>query len=157
MKARLREAFHGQIKTHVDRRLSPVDRAHVSTEVGGQTFLSPVHRWLNTAVELDVLLLVPPARRLVGDPDNRLKTLIDGLTRPANDQQMQGHVPPSEGGPTYCLMDDDGLVKRLSVDSRRWFEPTTEPQEALVVVTATLVLDDDAGLTSQTANLILVL
>lgn len=93
----------------------------------------------------------------MGDVDNRLKTLIDGLTRPANPQQMQGFIPQSDGGPTYCLMNNDQLVKRLTVDARRWFEPNVPPNEALVIITANIVLGDNADLSSPTGNLLLVL
>lgn len=131
--------------------------AHASTDVDGRTFISPAHAELRTAVELDVLLLVPPRRSSTGDIDNRMKTLLDGLTRPANLEQLRGFSAPPDGGPTYCLMDDDRLVRRLSFDSRRWFDPAADPQEALAIVTATLVLGDNADMTSPTGNIFLVL
>jgi hypothetical protein len=119
--------------------------------------VAPAHTALRTAAELDVLLLTPASSRNVGDVDNRLKTLIDGLTRPANAGQMQHFVPPADGGPTYCLMDDDQLVKRLTVDARRWFEAGIPLDEALVVVTASIVLGDNADMSSPTGNIFLVL
>jgi hypothetical protein len=89
--------------------------------------------------------------------DNRLKTLIDGLTRPVNSQQMQHFIPPTDGGPTYCLMDSDELVKRLTIDARPWFESGMPQNEALVVLTATIVLGDNADMSSPTGNIFLVL
>jgi hypothetical protein len=155
-KAELRNVFHPQIAAQVSRRLGNAI-ANATTTLEGQAFVSPCHRDLRTAAELDVLLMTPESARNVGDVDNRLKTLIDGLTRPANTQQMQGFMPPSDGGPTYCLMDDDQLVKRLAVDARPWFEPGVPLDKALVVVTATIVLGDNADMSSPTENIFLVL
>lgn len=93
----------------------------------------------------------------MGDTDNRLKTLIDGLTRPANPDQLQGFEGPEDGEPTYCLMDDDSLVQRIGVDSRTWHVPPLGSSEALVVVTASIVLSDTANMQSPIGNIFLVL
>ncbi|WP_326568156.1 hypothetical protein VSH64_41315 [Amycolatopsis rhabdoformis] len=63
----------------------------------------------------------------------------------------------ADGGPTYCLMDGDDLVKRLTVDARPWFGRGSGDNEASVVVTATVVLGDDADLMSPTGNLFMIL
>jgi hypothetical protein len=102
-------------------------------------------------------MFVPQRATTAGDVDNRLKTLVDGLTRPANPRQLKGHVPLDATQPTYCLMDDDGLVRRLSVDARPWFDSTASTNEALVIVTATIVLGSNADLSSPTATCFLVL
>lgn len=158
-KAVLRSHFHNQIRAQLDPLMVDTARDLATTHFGGYSFLAPAHSALATAVELDVLLLVPATtrKRSVTDVDNRLKTLIDGLTRPVNDQQMVDHKEPEGGGPTYCLLDDDALVKRISLDSRRWFEDAACQTDALVVVTATLVLGDDAHLGMSTANMTLVI
>jgi hypothetical protein len=90
-----------------------------------------------------------------GDLDNRMKTLVDGLTRPANRQQASRAQPKDE--PTYCLMDDDSLLKRLGLDTRRWFEPGIQPDEAFVLISATMVLGDNADMTSPSANMFLLI
>ncbi|MEU3457641.1 hypothetical protein ABZ671_29160 [Micromonospora sp. NPDC006766] len=156
-KANLRTAFHSQILAQVRSRLAEKTVKAVTSTIGGHAFVSVVHQNLRTAVELDVLLLTPQERRQVGDTDNRLKTLIDGLTRPANLEQMRDYVPPDDGGPLYCLMDNDALVNRLSVDSRRWFVPNVTDTDALVLVTASIVLGANADMTSPTANIFLAL
>lgn len=156
VKTELRQAFHPQIAAQIGLRLgNSIEQA--TTEFGGHRFVSPVHRDLRTAAELDVLLLTPKSSRSAGDVDNRLKTLIDGLTRPVNSQQMQHFIPPTDGGPTYCLMDSDELVKRLTIDARPWFESGMPQNEALVVLTATIVLGDNADMSSPTGNIFLVL
>jgi hypothetical protein len=102
-------------------------------------------------------MLAPRGRRPVGDTDNRLKTLIDGLTRPANLDQLQGFESPDDGGPTYCLMDDDSLVQRIGVDSRTWHVPPLGSNDALVVVTASIVLSETANMQSPVGSIFLVL
>lgn len=69
---------------------------------------------------------------------------------------MRDFVPPSIG-PTYCLMDDDSLVKRLGVDSRRWHDPEASEYDTLAIVTAKVVLGDAADMTSPTGSMFLVL
>jgi len=156
VKGALRAAFHPQIKAQIERRLGK-PATEVETDFQGHKFISPAHEKFRTAAELDVLILTPNSSRSVGDVDNRLKTLVDGLTRPANPQQMQGFQPPPGGGSTYCLMDGDQLVKRLTVDARPWFEVGVPDNEALVVVTATIVLGDNVDMTSPMGNVFLVL
>jgi hypothetical protein len=87
--------------------------------------------------ELDVLILTPTAIARPADLDNRLKTLIDGLTRPGNLQQLPpGHSTPAT---TFCLLEDDGLVTRLSVDSRPRLGRPVGSTDVLVVVSVNIV------------------
>lgn len=157
IKADPRRAFHPQISAQVERLLGGNSRQHVTTSMGEYEFISPAHSNFHTAVELDILMLAPRGRRPVGDTDNRLKTLIDGLTRPANSNQLQGFRAPDDGGATYCLMDDDSLVQRIGVDSRTWHVPPIGSSDALVVVTATIVLSETVNMDSPVGNIFLVL
>ena len=157
VKADLRAAFHPQIYAQVRSRLTANSVADITTALEGHSFASVAHPAMRTAVDLEILLMTPKGKREIGDTDNRLKTLVDGLTRPANKEQLRDYKPPPGGGPLYCLMDNDALVNRLSVDSRRWFAPDTKNGDALVVVTASIVLGLNADLTSPTANLFLIL
>lgn len=152
VKADLRRAFHPQIKAQVGRLLSEQTEESLRTTVGEFEFVSPAHPTLRTDVELDVLLLSPHKPKS-GDVDNRLKTLVDGLTRPANPQQFQGFSAPAGGGPTFCLLDDDNRVQRLSLDSRVWHDPSAAANDALVVVTAKVVLSQTADLKNPMATL----
>lgn len=130
-------------------------RPRATSTIGGFDFVAPVTRELTTAAHLHVLLLTPPSVR-VGDADNRLKTLIDGLTRPANPQQLQSHEAPPEGGPTYCLLEDDRLVERINFDTRRW-HGASDPHESLVVITATIGISVETHTASPVASLLLVM
>jgi hypothetical protein len=155
VKATLREAFHPQIKTQVEPRLGK-NRRNIMTSFMGQQFFSPAHPGLRTAAELHVLMLTPVVDRRPGDVDNRLKTLVDGLTRPANPQQMSNFTPPDPAG-TFCLLDDDARVTRITLDTRNSYRPPRASKEVLVVVTAKIVLGADADMSSPTGNLFLVL
>jgi hypothetical protein len=157
-KRALRHAFHPQIRDQVEPLIPADIKPKLHSPVGEFVFLAPVHRQLRTAVELDVLMLVPQQATTAGDVDNRLKTLVDGLTRPANLQQLEEACDPADAAqPTYCLMDDDGLVQRLSVDARPWFDSTASTNEALVIVTATIVLGSNPSLETPMATTLLVL
>ncbi|WP_162908141.1 hypothetical protein [Allorhizocola rhizosphaerae] len=158
-KAALRSAFHPQLVEQVRNRVNPKNLPRITSTVEGQEFVSIANKYLRTAVELDVLLLTRRGVRASGDMDNRLKTLIDGLTRPQNKEQMRAFQPPHGGGPMYCLLDDDDRVVRLGIDSRRWYDPRANDGDALVVITATMVLGEDASMNNQTptANLFVVL
>lgn len=157
VKSALREHFHPQIRDQSVGMMSGEAKVRLTTDVGDYRFRSPAHSAMRTAVELDVMILAPRGRTPPGDLDNRLKTLIDGLTRPASEQQLLGHVPPSEGGPTYCLMDDDALVERISVDSRPWFDPTASVGEVLVIVTAELVLAPGSDFSTPLTSMFLLM
>jgi hypothetical protein len=155
VKAQLRDTFHLQIKAQVGQRLGQ-DRSSIVTRFEGHDFVSPAHRRFRTAAELHVLMLTPRSERTAGDADNRLKTLIDGLTRPANPQQMKDFVPPDSEG-TFCLLDDDALVRRVTLDTRTSYRGGAASNDALVIVTAKLVLGENADMSSPSGNMFLVL
>lgn len=157
VKADLRRAFHPQIKSQISGLTDKTNLPLMTTQIGGYEFVSPAHSSLRTAIELDIMLLSPRVRLPAGDVDNRLKTLIDGLTRPGNAQQLQGFAEPEEGGPTYCLMDDDQLVQRIGLDSRAWHVPQDGTSDALVVVTAAIVLGEGSDLSNPMASLFFVI
>ena len=159
IKSQLRASFHSQIQAQVEVLLSGTSKSwsHLESEVDGIRFRSPVHSGFATAANLEVTMLVPSKGRRAGDLDNRIKTLVDGLTRPANSQQLQGYVPPSNFGPTYCLLDDDGLVQGLSVETRPWYDPGADADEALVLVKAKIVPGRSFGAGSPVNNLIFLL
>jgi hypothetical protein len=156
MKAALRAAFHPQLKAQVEPFIPSRNWNVASTVLEGHRFVSPAHRGLHTAIDLEILLLTPLRQRAIGDTDNRLKTLVDGLTRPANPQQMKEFEGPADGGPTYCLLDDDSLVQRISIDSRRWHQPMADPRDAFVVVTARVVLSQSADMSAPVTTLLLL-
>ena len=96
----------------------------------GHEFVAIVRPALKLKCELSVSMLVnhPPGSpvRGVGDPDNRVKTLVDALRVPKGQQEFQGAtVPP---GLYACLMEDDAAITVLSVTTDRYLAcPETSP------------------------------
>jgi hypothetical protein len=89
------------------------------TERGRFTFVPLVTPRLNLVCHLDILFLRPgPPGSLVqqgGDIDNRLKTLFDSLQLP-DANQVTDDTPGDGETPFFCLLEDDGLITRVSVD-----------------------------------------
>jgi hypothetical protein len=135
IKARLREAFSPQVEEQLRSRVKTFE--HLDSQVGGHNFVCVVNDRFRTGAELEVLILTPTDLARPGDIDNRLKTLIDGLTRPANSQQLQDTAP--NGETTFCLLEDDGLITKLAVDSRSWLGRPAGSNDVLVLVSANIV------------------
>lgn len=51
-----------------------------------------------------------------GDIDNRLKTLFDALRMPQHESELPVGCK-HRGGPFFCLLEDDSLITRLSVNT----------------------------------------
>jgi len=58
-----------------------------------------------------------------GDLDNRLKTLFDALRMPQSDAELGGIVPETENARVFCLLEDDALITRMSVNTQQLLEP----------------------------------
>jgi hypothetical protein len=112
----------------------------------------------NLACELSIALLrqQPPGKLLGegGDIDNRLKTLLDALRMPnrAKAQQAQIETRPDDD-PIHCLLQDDALVTKVSVETDRLlrhaddqFDLVAIIQVRVIVTTATMA---NIGLESQ--------
>lgn len=77
-----------------------------------------------------------------GDIDNRLKTLIDALRVPNDGAELGKYRVPDEGeNPFFCLLEDDILISKLSVEADTLLEPVSVPpnrNDARVVITVKL-------------------
>lgn len=84
-----------------------------------------------------------------GDIDNRLKTLLDALRMPLADQEIPAHMWGRDNETLYCLLEDDSLVSRLSVDTRRLRTLRTENESSdyaeLIVEASIVALRPHAG------------
>jgi hypothetical protein len=58
-----------------------------------------------------------------GDLDNRLKTLFDALRMPHRDDELPKDIPLGES-PFFCLLDDDALITKLSIETFALLTPT---------------------------------
>lgn len=91
----------------------------------GFRFLPLIRKDWDILCELHVLLLRrdPPGSALdAGDIDNRMKTLIDGLRKPHSLQELAGNAPEAGEDPFYCLLEDDKLVTKFTVETDRLYD-----------------------------------
>jgi hypothetical protein len=98
-------------------------------EVGGFKFVPLVNAKFYLLCEIAVTLLRPePPGSIItqsGDIDNRLKTLFDALRMPkTTDEIPKGDFPREDEGFFFCLLEDDNLISRISVDTDTLLEPT---------------------------------
>lgn len=97
---------------------------------GNYRLLPLVTKDLGLFVGIDVLFLRPdPPGVLIrsGDIDNRLKTLFDALRMPGPDSnELGGLEPASDENPFYCLLEDDRLISKVSIETDLLLEPSDE-------------------------------
>jgi hypothetical protein len=58
-----------------------------------------------------------------GDLDNRLKVLFDALRIPTSVEEIGDDRPAEDGEVFFCLLADDRLITRVSIESFRLLEP----------------------------------
>jgi hypothetical protein len=88
-------------------------------EKGGRKFLPLVRERLGLRCGLKITFLrkEEPGRVYQGgDMDNRLKTLFDALSVPTAEQVAND---PTIEDPIYCLLEDDGLIAGLNIETHR--------------------------------------
>ncbi len=113
-------------------------KSSVVVQKGSVRFAPLVTTALDLYAELNVLMLRhQPRGDLItdgGDIDNRLKTLLDGLRIPRNPSEMPSGESPD--GLFYCLLEDDSLVTKVSVETDQFLSlETSEDVLAIVHVT----------------------
>ena len=147
---RVRCAFHKQLqelwKTHPALDAQHLDEVRPKGDISvlekraGHSFVCVVTNRLFLHCELQILFLRPhPKGEIVtqsGDLDNRIKTLFDALRIPtekeANSLFRESTALES---PFHCLLQDDALISKFSVDADRLLE-FTNPREVHLVITA---------------------
>lgn len=137
----LRRAFHQQL--HELRSQPPFSQERESgfvtnygepqepqrfQNLSGFTFVPLVSTYLRAIAELDIIMLRPePPGSIVtqsGDIDNRLKTLLDSLRIPQNEQEIpSGDSPKENENPFFCLLEDDNLITKITVSTDRLLKP----------------------------------
>ncbi len=91
----------------------------------GFNFVPLVTFDLNLICGLDILFLRhgPPGEVLQsGDIDNRLKTLFDALRIPTANERYSDKTPEESERPFYCLLEDDKLITKVSVETDQLLE-----------------------------------
>lgn len=94
----------------------------VLKEIGPFTFAPLVCTRLNLTAQLTITMLRPEEPGSIvtqaGDIDNRLKTLFDALTVPSQQNALHGaDEPTSDEIPFFCLLEDDNLITKVSVET----------------------------------------
>lgn len=107
-------------------------------KVGKFHFVPLIRQNLDLIAEIDILLLrSEPLGGIVnnsGDIDNRLKTLFDGLRCPSDEQQIKGIEPDENEKPFYCLLEDDKLITRVSVTTKRLLDSDLGKDEVKLIL-----------------------
>ncbi len=148
-KQEMRKVFHKQLKRLWDNRpalksmlndpqdflsVNRVDRT-TRFETLPQRFACGKYRLLPLVTEdlnlicgIDILFLRPDKESVLtklGDIDNRLKTLFDALRMPGPDtKELGGLEPTRDEDPFYCLLEDDSLISRVSLETDTLLQPT---------------------------------
>ena len=110
----------------------------------GQFNLVPlVTRDLDLKCGLEILFLRPDYPGGIvrsGDIDNRLKTLFDALRIPGPDAELGGATPQRDENPLFCLLEDDSLITRVSVETDLLLAPIAgDVNDARIVISVSIV------------------
>ena len=149
-KQRIRQAFHPQLaelwshrplSDHLSYRLPTDENGSISAviQAGPHTFVALVNAKMCFTAELDILMLRPerPGGIILagGDIDNRLKTLLDSLRAPSDNPQEYNEITmhSSVDDPIHTLLEDDGLITRISVNTDRLLNAPTPHHMRLVI------------------------
>lgn len=110
----------------------------VVVEKDGLRFAPLITRRLHLYAEVSVLLLRQQPRGTLitdgGDIDNRLKTLLDGLRIPRGSNEGRQELPDvPDPVPFFCLLEDDSLVTKVTVESEQLLRPA-QPDEVPAII-----------------------
>jgi hypothetical protein len=139
-KQNLRKHFHRQLRllwdTHPSLRKQltttgpPRSLKHFRAaefERLGSNYVPLVRKEAGLDCSVNILMLRPdPPGTLVksGDLDNRIKTILDGLRMPDSRAELGDHSTPTDDEkPFYALLEDDGLITQLSIETDTLLEP----------------------------------
>ncbi|WP_146188354.1 hypothetical protein [Methylosinus sporium] len=96
--------------------------------VGGSTFVPLVRKSFALTCSLKIKFLRQGAPGNIysgGDIDNRLKTLLDALSKPTPEQVINDSAI---SGPIFCLLEDDSLLTGISVETERLLNRPDSPR-----------------------------
>ena len=108
---------------------------------GNWPFIPIVSKKIDLQCALDITFLRQQAPgQLIGDGgdiDNRLKTLLDALSVPPPAQKKFFHEEvsePSPGQAIFCLLQDDSLIIRLTVETDRLLRPASSKHDLMALI-----------------------
>jgi hypothetical protein len=97
----------------------------------GFNFVPLVTPEIELFCSLEILFLRPDRPGGVvwaGDIDNRIKTLLDALRIPVASEDYSQRTPADDEKPLFCLLEDDKLITKLSVETDQLLEFSTASQ-----------------------------
>ncbi len=108
-------------------------------EVGDHYFAAFISEKLFLNAELVITMLRPQAPGNIimqsGDIDNRLKTLFDALSVPAQENQIPNNIAINNpNNPIYCLLQDDRLISSVHVKTDRLLDPNATEKEVVLLI-----------------------
>ncbi|MGM3306887.1 hypothetical protein ACSQ6I_13115 [Anabaena sp. WFMT] len=152
-KHRIRQYFHKQLKVLwsepplkdlKDYQLLETTPAGYKKEFsfehkfGNFQFVPLIRENLDLIAEIDIILLTSePLGGIVnnsGDIDNRLKTLFDGLRCPSKPDEIKEIQPEPDEKPFYCLLEDDKLITKVSVTTKRLLDSDIGKNEVRLIL-----------------------
>lgn len=163
IKQEIRRDFHTQLKKlwtfpplkdYTQRENDYLDEKNPQTfihRLGDFKFVPLVNKKFDVIAEIKLVLLHPEPPGLIithgGDIDNRLKILFDSLQMPRNiDELPTGDSPREDESPFFCLLEDDKLITRVSVETDTLLDPKKEsPYVELLIQVKTKVTRTTIG------------
>jgi hypothetical protein len=121
------------------RRQDPKEPAmiYIGKKLNGIDYIPVISTKHGVRAQLDILSLsseLPGGALNCGDIDNRMKTLFDALSAPANKQQVPQNPDTEPDRRVYCLLEDDRLVTSVKVENERLLDVPPGDRDALVII-----------------------
>jgi len=115
----------------------PLKSMFYTVSLCGYQFVPIINRPHELACALEILMLRREKPGAIishgGDLDNRLKTLFDALRMPHHKSELSGVKIPSKEERMYCLLEDDSLITRVSVNTQQLLEPSSKETSKSIV------------------------
>jgi hypothetical protein len=124
------------------RHREPTDTDYALLEQRGSAVFAPlISKRNDLQCELDITFMRQQAAgQLIGDGgdiDNRVKTLLDALSVPPPAQaNFFSDTGPSR--PIFCVLQDDALITKLSVETDRLLRPSKSRHDLVAIVQVTV-------------------
>ncbi|MBF0317644.1 MAG: hypothetical protein HQL04_05660 [Nitrospirae bacterium] len=102
-------------------------------------FASLICNYLKLYAELDITYLasqdhIIPTVICGGDIDNKLKGLFDALRCPPDSSSIPKDLSPiPKNIPVYCLLEDDGLIRKITVATDRLLDAIDEDSFLMLI------------------------
>jgi hypothetical protein len=142
----LRRNFHSQLKIlwkqppliNSPYLLNPNGKISLVSAFSEFQFVPLVSQRIHTVAELDITLLRPgPPGAIIksGDVDNRLKIIVDSLKMPQQrDDLPEGDIPQKGETPFFCLLEDDNLITRVSINTAQLLNDSLHSSEVVLLI-----------------------